>query len=406
MPSIPVRHNVRVRSTSDSATPGSPGESDAARGHGARTASSAPVATAEPGPARPIDRMARRRAIGAALSLIVMCALLFAGMFLPVPYVVESPGPAVDVLGEYEGEDVLSIHGAQTYPTDGELMLTTVSVAGGPGSTVTPADVITAWFDPHRAVLPRELIFPEGQTKEQTSLQNSVQMTSSQQDAVAAALHELGIPYTRNVTVAGVQEGAPAEGVLEAGDVVVSVGGQQREDVKAYQELTRAVPAGQDVPMRVRRDGQEMDVAVPTREVDGKAMMGIVLAPGYDFPVDVRLQVEGIGGPSAGTMFSLAIYDQLTPGALGGGEAIAGTGTINEMGEVGPIGGIRQKMAGAREEGARYFLAPGANCTEVAGHVPDGLSVVRVDTFEDAVGAVETIGRTHAVTGLPTCEQP
>lgn len=358
------------------------------------------TAPAEPQTAR---SPALARGVTALVSLVVMCAVLLVGMFLPVPYVIEQPGPAIDVLGEYEGQKILTIDGHEQYPTDGTLMMTTVSVDGGPGYEVTPAEVVLAWFDRDQAVLPREAVFPEGRTKQQTTLQNSVDMSSSQQSAVAVALGKLGIPYTSEVLVGGVLDGGPADGALKPGDVVVSVNGQTRTDTASYQEITRAAPAGEPIEMVVRRDGVDTPVSVPTEQADGSTRMGIVLAPGYDFPVDVKVAVKDVGGPSAGTMFALAIYDELTPGALTGGESIAGTGTIDAQGQVGAIGGIRQKMAGARDEGAEFFLAPAANCDDVVGHVPDGLHVVKVDTFDDALQATETIGSTHSADSLPTC---
>ncbi|MDO5663476.1 MAG: hypothetical protein Q4G40_12330, partial [Brachybacterium sp.] len=171
----------------------------------------------------PGDRRALRRPVTAMLSLLVMCGALLAGMVMPVPYVIERPGPAIDVLGEYEGEKILDISGEQTYPTDGELMMTTVSVDGGPGYRVVPAQVLAGWASRDSSVAPRELLFPPGQTQDETSLLNMIQMSSSQQDAVAAALDELEIPYTRTIVVAGVQNDAPAEGTLEAGDVVLAL---------------------------------------------------------------------------------------------------------------------------------------------------------------------------------------
>jgi len=101
-------------------------------------------------------------------------------------------------------------------------------------------------------------------------------------------------------------------------------------------------------------------------------------------------------------MFSLAVYDKLTPGALTGGAAIAGTGTVNSAGAVGSIGGIRQKMVGAKRGGASWFLAPAGNCDEVVGRIPDGLRVVKVSTFTQARDAVESIAA-KKTTSLPTC---
>ena len=354
--------------------------------------------------ARAIDDAQLARPRLAMSMLVLLCAMILGGSLLPVPYVIEKPGPAIDVLGEWEDEQILVIDGAETHPTDGELMMTTVSVDGGPGYRVTPVEVVAAWFDSTKTVLPREAVFPEGQTREQTTLSNTAAMSTSQQGAVAVALDELGIEYRDVVMIAGVQEDGAAAGTLEGGDVIVSVGGETAGDVKGYQELIAAVPEGEEVAMTVRRDGEEKELQVPTELVDGTPKLGVILSEGHEFPLDIDIAVGDIGGPSAGLVFSLSVYDELTPGALAGGHAIAGTGTISEDGTVGSIGGIRQKMVGASESDAEFFLAPTANCDEVVGHEPDGLQVVAVGTFEEALEATGTIAETGTVEGLPTCE--
>ncbi|MCT1908237.1 YlbL family protein [Brachybacterium paraconglomeratum] len=354
--------------------------------------------------ARAIDDAQLARPRLALTMLVLLCAMILGGSLLPVPYVIERPGPAIDVLGEWEDEEILVIDGAETHPTDGSLMMTTVSVDGGPGYRVAPVEVVAAWFDRSKMVLPREAVFPDGQTREQTTLTNTAAMSTSQQDAVAVALDELDIEYRDVVMIAGVQEDGAAAGTLEGGDVIVSVGGQTAGDVQGYRDLIAAVPHGEDVEMTVRRDGEEKDLQVPTELVDGTPRMGVVLAEGHEFPLDIDIAVGDVGGPSAGLIFSLSVYDELTEGALTGGHAIAGTGTIAEDGTVGSIGGIRQKMVGAEESDAQFFLAPSANCEEVVGYEPDGLEVVAVGTFEEALEATTTIAETGAVEGLPTCE--
>ena len=131
--------------------------------------------------------------------------------------------------------------------------------------------------------------------------------------------------------------------------------------------------------------------------------IGVFIGTKFVFPIDVKLRLADVGGPSGGTMFALGIYDTLTPGSLTGGQIIAGTGTIDESGQVGPIGGIRQKLYGAQRAGASWFLAPAENCNEVIGHIPSGLQVVRVKTFTDALAAVKQIAAKHSIAGLPTC---
>jgi len=354
--------------------------------------------------ARAIDDAQLARPRLALSMLVLLCAMILGGSLLPVPYVIERPGPAIDVLGDWEGEEILVIDGAETHPTEGSLMMTTVSVDGGPGYRVTPVEVVAAWFDRSKMVLPREAVFPEGQTREQTTLTNTAAMSTSQQDAVAVALDELGIEYRDVVMIAGVQEDGAAAGALEAGDVISSVRGETAGDVTGYRELIAAVPEGEPVSMTVRRDGQEKQLEVPTELVDGTPRMGVILSEGHEFPLDIDIAVGDVGGPSAGLVFSLSVYDELTPGALTGGHRIAGTGTISEDGAVGSIGGIRQKMVGAAESEAEFFLAPTANCDEVVGYEPEDLEVVAVGTFEEALEATSTIAGTGTVEGLPTCE--
>ncbi|HJC69433.1 MAG TPA: PDZ domain-containing protein [Candidatus Brachybacterium intestinipullorum] len=354
--------------------------------------------------ARAIDDAQLARPRLALSMLVLLCAMILGGSLLPVPYVIERPGPAIDVLGDWEDEQILAIDGAETYPTDGELMMTTVSVDGGPGYRVTPVEVVTAWFDRTKMVMPREAVFPEGQTREETTLTNTAAMSTSQQGAVAVALDELGIEYRDVVMIAGVQEDGAAASTLEAGDVIVSVGGETAADVEGYRDLIAGSSKDGAVPMTVRRDGEETELEVPAELVDGTPRLGVVLSEGHEFPLDIDIAVGDIGGPSAGLVFSLSVYDELTPGALTGGHAIAGTGTIAEDGAVGSIGGIRQKMVGAAESDAEFFLAPTANCDEVVGYEPDGLQVVAVGSFEEALEATGTIAGTGTVEGLPTCE--
>lgn len=333
----------------------------------------------------------------------MLALMTAAALVIPVPYVVQSPGPTINVLGEYEGKDVLSVSGMEDEKTDGQLRMTTVAVQGSPGNTVQLPVVFYAWFDPTRSLAPVEALYPDTSDAEGTRLMNTVQMSTSQQEAIAVALHEQGISYTKNVGVSGVRTDGPANGVLEAGDIILAMNGRRASSVSEYVKIAGATPAGSDVAMTVKRGDKTLDLEVPTYQSEGRTMMGIVLSEGYEFPVKVNLAVDGIGGPSAGLIFSLAIYDEMTDGDLTGGKKIAGTGTISEDGTVGPIGGIRQKLVGAKADGAEFFLAPKDNCSEVRGHIPKGLSVVSVDSFEHAKTAVDQIAREGSIEGLPTC---
>jgi len=121
-----------------------------------------------------------------------------------------------------------------------------------------------------------------------------------------------------------------------------------------------------------------------------------------DYPFSVEISLKDVGGPSAGLMFALGIVDKLTPGSLTGGKFIAGTGTIDDSGHVGAIGGIAQKMVGARRKGATVFLSPAGNCAQARDTVPDGLRLVRVKTLSDAVEALEDL-KAGRVDEVPTC---
>jgi PDZ domain-containing protein len=164
------------------------------------------------------------------------------------------------------------------------------------------------------------------------------------------------------------------------------------------------VKAGNPVSITVRRSGSETTLTVPTRSYEGRrTVLGIRVDLSIDPPFDVRIRIDNIGGPSAGMMFALGVVDLLSPGDLTGGRHIAGTGTIADSGQVGAIGGIQQKLVGARRVGARWFLAPADNCGDIAGQVPAGLRVVPVHDLHQARLAVERIaaGDTDELASCP-----
>ena len=129
----------------------------------------------------------------------------------------------------------------------------------------------------------------------------------------------------------------------------------------------------------------------------------MVLRSRFDFPIKITNNVgQQVGGPSAGAMFALAIYDRLTPGSLTGGRVVAGTGEIAPDGTVGPIGGIRQKIAGAADDGAKVFLVPAANCAEAADGDDHGMRLVEVSKLDDAIGSLEKLAKDPQAS-VPQC---
>ncbi|MDC7123084.1 PDZ domain-containing protein [Cellulomonas fimi] len=354
---------------------------------------------------QPAPRPLSPRAVTLTTSLLAGATLLAVLVVLPTPYAVNSPGPTRDVLGEHDGTPMIDISGAETHDSTGELRLTTVSSTGGPGYPSSILGVLGGWFSASSVVLPVEQVYPPDVSQEQIDESNQAEMVSSQEDATVAALTELGYEVPATLLVAGTVEGTDAEGKLEENDVLVGFDGEPLPDYQSLVDDLEDVQPGDTVTLTVQRHGQEVDVDVVTSEREGGgAQIGVLIDPTFDMPVDVTISIDDIGGPSAGTMFALGIIDKLTPEDEADGEVIAGTGTMDVTGEVGPIGGIRQKLAGARRDGADWFLAPAGNCDEVVGHVPDGLRVVRVATLHDARVAMEAIGSGEA-DDLPTCTQ-
>ena len=343
------------------------------------------------------------RAITLSVTTVLLAVLLAAAAAVPLPYAVSGPGPTRDTLGEQAGTPLISIEGAETYPSTGELLLTTVSTAGGPGYPVTLGDVLRGWVSGARSVRPVEDVFSPEVSREDIEAANQADMVSSQENATVSALEELGYEVPTTLTVDGTMEGSGAQGVVEEGDVVTSL---DDVPVASFADLSAGmdgVGAGDDVTLGVMRDGEPYDLTVTTTDDGtGRAILGLFIDPTFDLPVDVSIQIDDIGGPSAGTMFALGIIDLLTPQDEANGTVIAGTGTMDLTGTVGPIGGIQQKLVGAQRDGATWFLAPAGNCDEVAGHVPDGLSVLRIATLHDAVLALNAIGDGTAA-DLPGC---
>ncbi|GAA3749234.1 PDZ domain-containing protein [Leifsonia bigeumensis] len=356
----------------------------------------------------PSGRGRSRRIGGWLFTVAILGVCLFA--LVPSPYVIDVPGPVFNTLGEVtiDGKKVplIEIPGETTYPTDGALDLLTVSTVGDRGNTPTWFEVVTAWFDPSKAVLPLDSVYPPGYSVEQSNEDGRVMMANSQKDAIAAALTELGYDLPVTVTVGSLTENSPSDGILEPGDVILSVGGRSVVGVEDMRSVIAENGVGKPIEIEITRNGEPMTVSIVPELSDENPpapIVGVYPAIDYDYPFEVKIQLQNVGGPSGGQMFALGIIDKLTPGELNGGERVAGTGTIDAAGKVGPIGGIRQKLYGALRAGATWFLAPKANCDEVVGHVPDGLHVVAVSTLEDSLAALTAIESGRETGSLPSC---
>lgn len=347
-------------------------------------------------------------------STLLLITMLCVGVLIPVPYAELGPGPTVNTLGDHDGEPVLQISGRKTYPTTGHLNMTTVSVTGA-GYRMNLVEAIAGWLAHDEAVVPHDTLYPDDKSAEQVDQENAEEFSASQESAKVAALEELDIPVGNRVIVGTVVKGQPAEGKLHAGDVIKAVDGTAVKKSADVAGLVTEHEPGEDVVFTVvpAAEAKGSDAAsAPTRDItvrtarapdDGRAVVGIQAGVEHTFPFKIDIKLADVGGPSAGLMFALGLIDKLEPGELTGGRFIAGTGTIDDDGKVGPIGGIQMKTIAARNKGAEYFLTPADNCSSAARDTPPGLTLVKVGTLHDALGALTDIreGRTSK---LPGCK--
>jgi len=343
---------------------------------------------------------------------VVIVGLFLANVLIPVPYVVERPGPVANTLGnvEIDGETVpmISVDGAETYPVSGELNLLTVTIVGNPDNPPGWLDLFAAWVDPTQDILPMDAIFPDGQTVDERKEETQAEMTSSQDAATAAALSELGIPFTQSLSVAAVSEDGPAAGILKEGDVLIAV---NETPVSSYRVLREAIESnGPDAPasFTIERDGSQQAVTIVPTSVTNEAgdqatLIGVSVLTEFVFPFEVNIQVDQIGGPSAGLMFALGITDVLTPDNFADGLVVSGTGTIDAEGQVGPIGGLPQKIYSAIRAKSDLIFIPAGQCDAVPADTLERVAVVPVATLRDARAALDDLQAGKGPAELDTC---
>jgi PDZ domain-containing protein len=291
----------------------------------------------------------------------------------------------------------------RTYSTSGSLNFTTVSVTRA-DAKVSLLQALSSFFSPDDAVVPKSAVYPHNETAKEATQQSAAQLASSKDASRVAALRAAGYTVRESTRVASVADDGPAHGKIKADDVIVAVDGRKvTTSVSAVKAISGHKP-GDEVQIQVRRGGATRTLAITTRadEQDAKvARIGVTVAPRYSFPFEVNNNIgDQIGGPSAGSMFALAIYDKLTPGDLTGGASIAGTGEITADGTIGPIGGVQQKIAGAKAAGATLFLVPADNCAEA--RKSDGIQLVKTTTLDDAISSLESLAK-NPKAKVPTC---
>lgn len=330
--------------------------------------------------------MARR---GATLlvGLFVVMILAVASVFgIRVPYVALTPGPTWNTLGTDHDKDVIQVSGASGPASKGQLRMVTVGVE----DQLTLWDALHGWLSGDDAVVPREVIYPPDETQQQVDQENAEEFKSSQNAAIESALKALGYPV--HVVLNEVVPGMPADqSHLQVGDQLVTVDGQQVTSAQKLNELIRGKPVGTTFAISYLRLGAPGTTKVTSVLKDRAVRIGVGIDEQQPSPYKITINLDNVGGPSAGLMFTLGIIDKIKPADLTGGLAIAGTGTMDEEGNVGAIGGIPQKLRGAKRDGAKIFLVPANNCAEAVANAVSGLMMVRVDTLNTALQALETL---------------
>jgi PDZ domain-containing protein len=299
----------------------------------------------------------------------------------PTPLWEVSPGPVREVA------PLIDVAGATSYDSSGRLLLTAVLVGTRP---LTPNEAVRAAFEPGVRLVPERDVRPPGTSEAVAERRATSQMDQSKLDATAVVL-ELLTDYPRErrpgALVESVAPGCPAGDELVAGDLIVEIDGEPVGGRAEAAHLIRAAEPGRPIRFVVRAGGETHELSL-ARELCGgsdEPIVGVSLLD--NFPYTVRIRSGGIGGPSAGLMWALGLYDRLTPGDLTGGRTVAGSGELDLDGEVGGVGSIAQKLAAAERAGAEVFLVPRANLREARRAGVD-LEVVPVSTFEEALAAL------------------
>lgn len=360
-----------------------------------------------------LSQRARVLLVGGTLA-VVLVALAAS---VPVPYVALGPGVTYNTLGAADGTAVITFSGqdipaaaAEQSPAVSHLNMTTISVT----DRVPLFAALGLWATGDNGLVPREDQFPPDKTVEQVNQENAAYFRESQSNAEIAALRYLkypevvfvgDIPQTFTSQDGKTTVTSPAYGVLDPNDEIVAIDSTPVTDRASLLAALKDTKPGQRVQVGVLRDGKKQSVPLTLAQrpdTQPQGFLGTQPTERPQAPFTITISLEGIGGPSAGLMFTLGIIDKLTAGDLTGGHFIAGTGTINpgtdpsQPSAVGPIGGITYKLIAARAAGATTFLVPADNCAEALTDVPEGLYLAKVSTLDEAMTAVRDVaaGRT------------
>lgn len=318
------------------------------------------------------------------LALATLFVFAFGAAYMRLPFYAEGPGPAREV------QPMIDVGDQPRYDSSGKLIMTTVS-----WYPLTALQAVRVWLDPTLKVVGQDVIYPPGVDRVVEEQRSRSEMDQSKIDATMVVLRELA-DYPREhgegALIQGTSPACPAFNRLFSGDLIVAVDGEDIETRRQASLAIDEVPADEPVTFTVQAAGETHDVKV-TRErcVDEnpEPLLGISIVQAFPFPVEISS--GDVGGPSAGLMFALGLYDVLTPGDLTGGRTIAGTGAISADGTVAPIGGITDKVVAAERVGATVFLVPQENMAELQRVDTGDLQLIAVSSFDDALETLQEL---------------
>jgi Lon-like protease len=326
----------------------------------------------------------RRRAVLARSAFYAASAavIAWAALVVPMPVIEFVPNAPTSIA------PLVAIDGVETTDLDGETALLTVLLRQQP---LAPA--LGAVADGRRSLRPLGEVFPPDVDREQRRLEERERFSRQFDIAAAVAARAAGaeVELVTEVVVIDVLPGSPAHGVLSRGDVVRAVDGAPLASAEELQSLVRGRAVGDELTLTVRHAGQERDVTIELEAFGGsdEPRLGVQIATAVDevvVPFEVALAPDvRIGGPSAGLMVAITIYDLLSDEDLLAGRSVMGTGSLDADGRVGPVGGVPEKMIAAAEHGADVVFVPALQLEDALTTAPDDLVVIGVDTFEEAL---------------------
>ncbi|WP_369902920.1 SepM family pheromone-processing serine protease [Bacillus manliponensis] len=326
-------------------------------------------------------------------ALLIGVILAMVLVYVPLPYYVTKPGMAEEL------KPYVKVEGG--YEEKGDFMLVTVSM--GRANIV---NFLSAQFNEYHEVFKDEEILQQGESDEEYQFRQAYAMEHSQNVAIYNAYKRANKPVSfedQGVLVAGIADGMPANGKLELGDRIVAVDNQPFQNAEEFIAYLKGKQEGDTVKIQYIRDKKQSEVNLPLKQIPqdkSRAGIGVSILTDKELVVSPKIKIDAhnIGGPSAGLMFTLEIYNQLLEGDITKGHEIAGTGTINEKGEVGPIGGISQKVVAAHDAGAEVFFAPNEKGAEKSNYkeavrtaesLGTKMKIVPIDTLDDALNYLE-----------------